>query len=195
MDLSLIHLQYFQEMHDRMYHKDIHSMPLVDRLDHLQKHLYKYQINDVQRNSRYPDALACILSFANAINVNLADAITKEQGSIVLSISDIKPKWHTSVLHDLYRNTIGCIVKTIEGHDHTETIRYREDFKRDVVVLLIVLMQIFREIDERDYLAIEDEYVTKMFDLKTKSIFYPFNDAQDSKDPVYASFKAYNSCI
>ena len=87
--IPLLELQYFQELHDKRYHVDIYAKPLMGRLSHLVNHLNKYAASDLRRQSSYEDALACILSMANALNVNLADAISDTTQQIVMNLSEV----------------------------------------------------------------------------------------------------------
>lgn len=73
---TLLELQYFQELHDKQYHVDIYSKSLMARLTHLHQHLIKYSKSSYDRFHTRSKAIACILSMANSINLNLSDSLT-----------------------------------------------------------------------------------------------------------------------
>lgn len=186
--IPLLELQYFQELHDKRYHVDIYAKPLMGRLSHLVNHLNKYAASDLRRQSSYEDALACILSMANALNLNLADAISDTTQQIVMNLSEVPRQYHKSVLLNRYRIALANMTKLVEGFDHVETLEYREDFKAAIVEALIVLSQIREDIDELSLDIWTLEYIIKLFELKRKSIFYAMYHEQDLKDVKYQSF-------
>lgn len=188
--IPLIELQYFQELHDRQYHVDIYSKPLMGRLSHLLNHLNKYASSDLRRQSSYEDSLACILSMANALNVNLANAVSKTTHQIVMDLSHLLRQYHKDVLMNRYRIALTNMTKLVEGFDHVESLEYREEFKVQIVEALIILTQIREDIDEQNINTWSTEYVIKMFELKRKSIFFAQHHEQDLKDSKYQSFAA-----
>ena len=121
---SVIDLQYFQELHDRRYHVDIHSLPLMRRVAHLHQHLVKYSSSTVKRDQTYPDALACLLSMANAFNLNISNGFGLNEYA-VNTLDDIGQEWCTDVMLEKYRQALGHMAKLLEASDHTEDYEYR----------------------------------------------------------------------
>lgn len=196
--IPIIKLQHFQEQHDRQYHFDVYSMPLQRRLDHLFKHIVKYSSSDLKRNESYPDALACILSMANALNLNLGHSIEQTHQSIVVHLNDICPQYFNSILPCKLQMTIASIAKILEGHDHTESIDYRKELSSHVTDLLVIFMQFRTVIDEQCEKLWITEYASRLFEIKKKSIFFVYNHSESmDRDSQYRTIwfltKASNS--
>ncbi|ADG59917.1 hypothetical protein Acj9p017 [Acinetobacter phage Acj9] len=190
---QIIDLQYFQELHDQHYHKDVYGLPLMRRLGHLHNHLVKYDANDLKRNASYADALACILSMANALNLDITRGFEKHQSTLVMFMPDIKPKYHLSVLKTRYTEELGNMAKLLEGSDHNEPLQYKLDFGKCIIECLMVLAQIRQDIDDLSIESWVQEYVSTIFHLKTKNIFHAQIHDMNLSVPPYRSIVAWNN--
>lgn len=188
MNVSLIELQYFQDMHDRRYHADIYGLPLMRRMAHLHNHMVKYSANKVRRLDSHCDAIACLLSMANALNISLSAVLSKWSGEFVTDMTEVPLMYRTDRLESQLSNVLGQMAKIIEGHDHTESIDYRDDLREAVIELFIVYSGIRVELDQHFWATTQTEYIQRMFDLKSKHIFYGFFTELDTQDKVYLSF-------
>lgn len=194
-DIPILNFQYFQELHDKRYHVDIYSKPLMARLAHLHQHLIKYSANIYQRQAHYQDSLACLLSMANSLNMNIAEELSKSQQSHVVNFSCVKYKYHKDILIDNYKTTLGQMAKSLEGFDHVENISYRDNLKANIIKLIQLLLQTRDELDEMCIYSLEREYLHRIFQIKKNNIFYAFHRIADLADPTYRSFDAYVSTM
>lgn len=191
---SLTHLQYFQHLHDKTYHEDVYALPLVRKLSHLYSHLVKYSSSDFKRNDTYSDALACILSMANSLNLSLSRGFEKQHYTMVMSLNQVPKIYSKSALKDRYLMELGHIAKLIEGFDHVESLAYKETFSKHLIELLTLLLQMRVELDENDVDSLVKEYICKLMMLKKKNIFFSFHHNEDLSIPTYRTFLAfYNS--
>lgn len=186
---TILMLQYFQELHDKQYHFDIYSKPLIDRLSHLFKHLVKYSSTELKRVSTYPDALACVLSMANVLNMDISKELEKDN-QIAYSIDTVRPVFHKDILIEQYSFALGQMAKVLEGYDHVEPIEYKASLKDWVRRILIVLLQIRVDLDELSLDTLTIEYIKKMFKLKRNHIFFAHYHDEDLKRPLYRSMVA-----
>lgn len=182
---DILTLQYFQEMHDRQYHADIYTLPLMRRLAHLHNHLTKYCVNKVVRADTYPKALACLLSMANALNVNVEVKMSKWSGEIVSGVEKIPLMYRADRLKQQMVECLGNMAKVLEGSDHMESIQYREKMQDLLIELFIVWAGMRVEVDEHNIQDWTFEYVYSICQVKKKSIFYAYNHASDMTNQKY----------
>lgn len=182
---TIIDLQYFQELHDKRYHLDIYSKPLMTRVAHLHQHLVKYSSSEVKRNQTYPDALACVLSIANAINLNISFGFLSIEQSVT-NLDDIPQVYHDDYLVEQYRIELGKLAKQLEGFDHVEPLEYRKQIGASIVTVLSILVQLYRS-DGPTGFVFESAYLKKLIEIKSKSIFFPHYHTADYSDPTYKS--------
>ena len=193
--LTIINLQYFQELHDRRYHVDIHSLPLMRRISHLHQHLVKYSSSPVKRDQTYPDALACILSMANAFNLNITCGFGQNEYAI-FTLDDVGQEWTCEVMVDKYRQALGRMAKLLEASDHVENYEYRVKAYSVILELFNLLIQMYKYEGENSGNTLATLYVKKIFDLKTKHIFYPHYHTEDQeRHPIYRSFNSLLAAI
>lgn len=193
--LTIINLQYFQELHDRRYHVDIHSLPLMRRISHLHQHLVKYSSSPVKRDSTYPDALACILSMANAFNLNITHGFGQNEYAIS-TLDDVGQEWTCDVMMDKYRQALGRMAKLLEASDHVENYEYRVKAHSVILTLFNLLIQMYKYEGENSGHTLATIYVKKIFELKTKHIFYPLYHTEDlERHPTYHSFNSFITAI
>jgi hypothetical protein len=147
---SVIDLQYFQELHDRRYHVDIHSLPLMRRVAHLHQHLVKYSSSTVKRDQTYPDALACLLSMANAFNLSIPKGFGQNEYA-VNTLDDIGQEWTCNVMMDKYRQALGRMAKLLEASDHVENYEYRVKAHSVIMELFNLLIQMYKYEGEMNY--------------------------------------------
>lgn len=189
MDFSLIQIQYFQHLHDSKYHLDIFSMPTFRRVAHLHQHLIKYS-----GTNRFEDAIACILSMANTLNIDIQKGLVKNFVNVT-SFNEISDLYHPDVLRKQYDIIIKQIAKIIEGLDHVESINYRQDMEKHISFLLVILLQQYRQTMESSNHSLLLSWLIRLKEIKQKSIFYPFNHDSDLKDSTYISFITYYNTI
>ena len=193
--LTIINLQYFQELHDHRYHVDIHSLPLMRRISHLHQHLVKYSSSPVKRDQTYPDALACILSMANAFNLNITCGFGQNEYAI-FTLDDVGQEWTCEVMVDKYRQALGRMAKLLEASDHVENYEYRVKAHSVILELFNLLIQMYKYEGENSGNTLATLYVKKIFDLKTKHIFYPHYHTEDlERHPIYSSFNSLLAAI
>lgn len=193
--LTIINLQYFQELHDHRYHVDIHSLPLMRRISHLHQHLVKYSSSPVKRDQTYPDALACILSMANAFNLNITCGFGQNEYAI-FTLDDVGQEWTCEVMVDKYRQALGRMGKLLEASDHVENYEYRVKAHSVILELFNLLIQMYKYEGENSGNTLATLYVKKIFDLKTKHIFYPHYHTEDlERHPIYHSFNSFITTI
>ena len=193
--LTIINLQYFQELHDHRYHVDIHSLPLMRRISHLHQHLVKYSSSPVKRDQTYPDALACILSMANAFNLNITCGFGQNEYAI-FTLDDVGQEWTCEVMMDKYRQALGRMAKLLEASDHVENYEYRVKAHSVILELFNLLIQMYKYEGENSGNTLATLYVKKIFDLKTKHIFYPHYHTEDlERHPIYHSFNSFITTI
>lgn len=193
--LTIINLQYFQELHDRRYHVDIHSLPLMRRISHLHQHLVKYSSSPVKRDQTYPDALACILSMANAFNLSITHGFGQNEYAI-FTLDDVGQEWTCEVMMDKYRQALGRMAKLLEASDHVENYEYRVKAHSVILELFNLLIQMYKYEGENSGNTLATLYVKKIFDLKTKHIFYPHYHTEDlERHPIYHSFNSFITTI
>lgn len=188
MRISIIDLQYFQQLHDCTYHGDIYYMPLMKRLDHLYKHMIKYNRSDLNRFNTYSDSFACILSMANALNLDLSKGIEESQDRMIVALNDVDIIYNLTHLNSKTTSVLSKMAKLLESHDHVESLKYKEDFKAQVVDLMIVFIHQINS-DELNVNEIIKNYVKNIFELKKKHIFFPHYHASQRLIPVYRSFE------
>ena len=193
--LTIINLQYFQELHDRRYHVDIHSLPLMRRISHLHQHLVKYSSSSVNRDQTYPDALACILSMANAFNLNITCGFGQNEYAI-FTLDDVGQEWTCEVMVDKYRQALGRMAKLLEASDHVENYEYRVKAHSVILELFNLLIQMYKYEGENSGNTLATLYIKKIFHLKTKHIFYPHYHTEDlERHPIYSSFNSLLAAI
>ena len=193
--LTIINLQYFQELHDHRYHVDIHSLPLMRRISHLHQHLVKYSSSPVKRDQTYPDALACILSMANAFNLSITHGFGQNEYAI-FTLDDVGQEWTCEVMVDKYRQALGRMAKLLEASDHVENYEYRVKAHSVILELFNLLIQMYKYEGENSGNTLATLYVKKIFDLKTKHIFYPHYHTEDlERHPIYHSFNSFITTI
>lgn len=193
--LTIINLQYFQELHDHRYHVDIHSLPLMRRISHLHQHLVKYSSSSVKRDQTYPDALACILSMANAFNLSITHGFGQNEYAI-FTLDDVGQEWTCEVMVDKYRQALGRMAKLLEASDHVENYEYRVKAHSVILELFNLLIQMYKYEGENSGNTLATLYVKKIFDLKTKHIFYPHYHTEDmERHPIYHSFNSFITTI
>ena len=193
--LTIINLQYFQELHDHRYHVDIHSLPLMRRISHLHQHLVKYSSSPVKRDQTYPDALACILSMANAFNLSITHGFGQNEYAI-FTLDDVGQEWTCEVMMDKYRQALGRMAKLLEASDHVENYEYRVKAHSVILELFNLLIQMYKYEGENSGNTLATLYVKKIFDLKTKHIFYPHYHTEDlERHPIYSSFNSLLAAI
>lgn len=185
MKFNLLEMQYFQELHDRQYHIDIYHMQTFKRIAHLHQHLVKYSGANVINRSQ--DALACILSMANTLNINISKSLAT-RNIFVADIEDIGPRYYNDILHEQYQNNLKSMTKLLEGHDHVETLNYRNDMATYICDLLIVLLQLYRSTDETSNTVLATEWLIRIFEIKQKSIFFAYHHSNDMQSNLYKSF-------
>ena len=193
--LTIINLQYFQELHDHRYHVDIHSLPLMRRISHLHQHLVKYSSSPVKRDQTYPDALACILSMANAFNLNITCGFGQNEYAI-FTLDDVGQEWTCEVMMDKYRQALGRMAKLLEASDHVENYEYRVKAYSAILELFNLLIQMYKYEGENSGNTLATLYIKKIFHLKTKHIFYPHYHTEDlERHPIYRSFNSFITTI
>ncbi|ADI96256.1 conserved hypothetical protein [Acinetobacter phage Ac42] len=196
MNINILDLQFFQEMHDRRYHTDVYHLPLMRRVSHLHNHLTKYSATPNRMLSSYSDALACMLSISNALNVDLAKEMSKWSGQNVSTLIDVPLMYRKTQLQNQLDMCIGKIAKIVEGGDHVETIDYRGELKETLIELFIVWSGIRVDIDELSLREWSIEYVKHIFELKKKSIFFAHIHHDDTMTtPLYRSFYKYSTSL
>lgn len=178
-------LQYFQEMHDRRYHPDIHGKPLMVRVAHLHQHLVKYSSSDVKRNQTYPDALACIFSIANALNLNITYGYMQLEENID-TLDDFTKIYHDDRLVEQYRIEMGKLAKLLEGFDHVESLDYRKLVCTALLRVLSILIQL-NQMDGNTPTSLGRDYLKTIFKIKARNIFYCHYHTEDYNTPVYRS--------
>ena len=193
--LTIINLQYFQELHDHRYHVDIHSLPLMRRISHLHQHLVQYSSSSVKRDQTYPDALTCILSMANAFNLSIIHGFGQNEYAI-FTLDDVGQEWTCEVMMDKYRQALGRMAKLLEASDHVENYEYRVKAYSVILELFNLLIQMYKYEGENSGNTLATLYVKKIFDLKTKHIFYPHYHTEDlERHPIYRSFNSLLAAI
>ena len=193
--LTIINLQYFQELHDHRYHVDIHSLPLMRRISHLHQHLVKYSSSPVKRDQTYPDALACILSMANAFNLSITHGFGQNEYAI-FTLDDVGQEWTCEVMMDKYRQALGRMAKLLEASDHVENYEYRVKAYSVILELFNLLIQMYKYEGENSGNTLATLYIKKIFHLKTKHIFYPHYHTEDlERHPIYSSFNSLLAAI
>lgn len=189
---QIISLQWFQEMHDAKYHRDVCTMPRMQRLTHLHQHLVKYSASELKRTETYPKALACLLSMANTLNVDIATAVTGLQGSLVKNFTQMKPRYAPEILEDAQQELLGSMAKVLEARDHDESIAYKTDMSQYVAKYLVILLQNYNKDDLGCLNALINQYINTLCEIKKANVFYPFYHTEDCKNETYYSLMMYN---
>jgi hypothetical protein len=141
----ILQLQKEQEIHDRIYHKDIITLSTHNRIKHLVFHLCKYTarfMSDDRDNFKNGliDAFNIILSLANTLNCNLDthytdyDPLFQDCAKLVLSETDLKINNDYGFLK-LYVGNTAKLAKVCESLDHIEYMNFREIMEQSVINL------------------------------------------------------------
>jgi hypothetical protein len=190
MKLSLDDIQYYQELHDKRYHVDIYTMPLLKRIAHLHQHLVKYTNSRVSSETKQEDMLACILSIANALGVRLSVEL-REFDILVDTLDDIKPYFDANTLAPQLNTVLSRIAKMLEGMDHHEYINVRKGLSSQVAMALLILVHQYT-LDHTSPDTLVTSWIIRLRSIKEKNIWHSHYHLLDMKEhPIYNSVTSW----
>ena len=146
---ELFTLQLEQLKHDEKYHRDIHVLPLHQRMNHMALHFAKYsgriaeylKSNDVRSmNKTMMDTFLMSLVTANILNIRLADHMRFAQDERIETLIDLASALAADAdyiyrdrgwLLEAFAIPSGRLAKACETLDHVEGYPYRDEFVRN----------------------------------------------------------------
>ena len=155
---ELTELQFEQQRHDELAHRDILCLPVQDRIKHMVLHFAKYsghfaelyESHDENKfTSTLIDTFIICLASANTLNIKLAPRLQQlsvkercsfldqEQGTLTTSAL-------SAGLFPLLAQITGTMAKACESLDHLEEFDFRGTLERGVISitsLTIVIAQ------------------------------------------------------
>jgi hypothetical protein len=88
------------------------------------------------------------------------------------------------------------MAKLLEASDHTEDYEYRVKAHSAILTLFNLLIQMYKYEGASSGHTLATLYIKKIFNLKTKHIFYPMYHTEDlERHPIYRSFNSYLATI
>lgn len=144
--LPILELQWFQRCHDNHYHRDVYYMQTIPRIRHLHNHLVKYanrNFNELNDETNFPDALACIFSMADALNMSISKQAEK-LGYKANTIGDIEIHIDPYAAYKHFQMRLAEMAKALEGWDHIEDIDYQTVLRNTTTMLFLLLFVIAR---------------------------------------------------
>ena len=150
-------LQLSQLEHDENCHKDILSLPLVERIKHMALHNAKYvgylvDALDAKDQVRFQgvltDALIIVLATANSLNQDLAEALveanlsTETLGTLGLSFADQYGRNSNDPFEFVkrYARETGLLAKACESLDHMENIPLSELIRQSNLTMFKLIL-------------------------------------------------------
>jgi hypothetical protein len=139
---SLRTLQYEQQQHDEIAHRDVLSLPLDRRITHMVLHFSKYTGRLLSEEGRQTTrierilvdtAIICLAS-ANALGVRLADQMTCE---VAERPQGVLSEW----LGIRLAVEAGRMAKACESLDHVEDLPYREIWEEGVLAITALVLR------------------------------------------------------
>lgn len=189
MSPTIYQLQYFQYLHDKVYHPEVNTMALHRRLTHLHQHLVKYGVTKFLLFSRIEDALICTISMANTVGLNITDGF-KALGQPVYHFTDVEDKWHKDHIHSQYLSEVGKLAKALEGIDHLETTAINTAINPYLISIIAIIVQLHRQY-ESDPKDIMTNVIKRLMEIKRKHLFYAKLHMRDLEDESYKSMIVY----
>lgn len=184
--LPLIKLQWYQELHDKYFHRDVWVMSNMKRLSHLSSHLVKYTQGMSQPNT-WIDMLACTLSIANTFNLSFTRMYVR-LGYHAQCIRDVPFTFNNSleILESEMKNVLQRIAKLVEGWDHIETIQHRQELENILPKLLSLICQrallADPELTLREFYG---AYFDRLTGIQSNHMFYVFHRELMEQSPTY----------
>lgn len=184
--LPLIKLQWYQELHDKHFHRDVWVMSNMKRLSHLSSHLVKYTQGMPQPNT-WVDMLACTLSIANTFNLSFTRMYVR-LGYHAQCIQDVPFTFNNSleILESEMKNVLQRIAKLVEGWDHIETIQYRQELENVLPKLLSLICQ--RALLANPELTLREfygAYFDRLTGVQSNHMFYAYQRELMEHSPTY----------
>lgn len=173
-------LQYFQLLHDEIYHKDIGLLRIQARIAHHTLHLGKYAgkmvsalvanggINYSALAGTVLDAIIIVMSSANTLNMPLWEL--KGADEDLIGVLAGKQTHGDPQVHILgYTVVMGRLAKAVEALDHVENTNSRamyEDGLRSMWRLLLTFWRVLTS--ERLHYALKQ----RMYAIESRNMFY-----------------------
>lgn len=189
---SILEMQFFQLLHDQDYHSDINTMSTMGKLNHLNNHLIKYMINPVSVLKTTQDQLACLLSMANTIKLDIAKHAEKRE-QLLYTVNDYKDMWVSEQLHVKVTTGLKDMAKIIEGYDHVESIDTRNLLADCICTLLEICFQVYRESTGRTNGGLFNDWLKRLTEVKKQNPFHPYLHSKNIHQyPIYKSIDLLN---
>lgn len=205
MNLELLSLQWYQETHDRLFHRDIYTMQRVPRINHLVHHMRKYLTAYKSGEYRLNDMLAVALSLANVMPTNLSKRISKIQGELVVNVESLKPYYTQSAesLISILDVELSNFSKLIEGFDHIESLDYNGGFNTGATDVFMLVIQLcvdvkVKTMPDADFKTVVIElikdYHTHMTNLKKRNPFYDYLNVEMRRNEHNLTLDCWITC-
>lgn len=175
--VSILSLMWFQECHNRYYHKDIYHLQTMRALAHFNNHLVKYN-GVIERKmdvgefaqKEILDAMICCMSAFSVLNYDLSNyyraSVNDDKKYVTFPdlyfIATI-PRWNE------IRIVTQEIAKLLEGWDHVEALRYREDLQKHFTQAFLIYYGIYLDNGKKGFM---DDYVQRLNKIKEKNVFH-----------------------
>lgn len=182
--LPILDLQWFQRCHDNHYHRDVYYMQTIPRIRHLHNHLVKYanrNFNEFHENTSFPDALACIFSIADALNMSISKQAEK-LGYKANTIGDIEIHIDPFAAYKNFQIRLAEMAKVLEGWDHIEDIDYQTTLRNTTTMLFLLLFVIARHATtgmreqthnrENSNMILVKQWYDRLAYIKSKNVFH-----------------------
>lgn len=177
-------LQIQQEIHNDLFHKEVTSLNIHHRLNHMVLHFVKYAgricdsvlnfKDELSLNKNVIDSFIIATTCANILNIQIADKLELSEAESLfdlgnsiasrLSIDTSDSFW----LVKTYPIVVGELAKACESIDHLEPYPYREKIA-ECVIQIFSLMLIAASQSNIDLIT---EVSNRLTGVKKKSIFF-----------------------
>lgn len=175
--VSILSLMWFQECHNRHYHKDIYHLQTMRALAHFNNHLVKYN-GVIERKmdvgefaqKEILDALICCVSAFSVLNYDLSNyyRTTVNDDKKHVTFPDLYfittiPRWSE------IRKVTQEISKLLEGWDHVEALPYREGLQKYFTQAFFIYYGLYLDNGKKGFV---DDYVARLNKIKEKNIYH-----------------------
>lgn len=178
--VSILSLMWFQECHNRYYHRDIHHLQTMKAISHFQHHLVKYngQIDrqlDIGKFAKVEiiDAMICCIGALSRLNFDMSELYRKVMGETKTSKLYVTFPDLYQIYSILRWNEISVVLqnisKLVEGWDHVEALPYREGLTKNFSEAFMVYYGLYIDSGETGFV---DAYVDRLTKIKEKNMFH-----------------------
>lgn len=162
-DYAMADMSFFQLLHDERYHRDVYNLPLIQRINHLKNHISKYHATILRKAENGGDPTKEIVD-AGIVCVSALTTL----GYSGYSNESLGDWWCSkSIIRDEdITHSLGGIAKLLEGHDHTESLRYIPELTNDFENLFVKFLSMFYQIHKQGFLK---HYVERLYQIQRKN--------------------------